>query len=227
MYFLGIDIGGTTIKAGLVDDSGNVIETRKIPTIATDLTEFVAALSVLIAEFQKTAPISGIGIGIPGLLSARTRTVETSPNIPCLRKANLEVLLTDLFHLPVTTENDANAGAYAEVVCGAARGLEHAAYLTLGTGLGCGLVLHRKLFVGASGYAGEFGHTTVEPNGRLCACGNYGCLEVYVSGTGMLLTAHELMQPPPAPGPLGAEQIYEAAMAGDAQAREVFRVTGR
>src|SRR5689334_14405310 len=225
MYFLGIDVGGTTIKAGLVDEFGTPSQARKVPTIVADLPAFITTLANLVREFQQLAPISGIGIGIPGLLNWKTRNIDVAPNIPCLRDANLEDLISDAVHLPVTTENDANAGAYGEVVCGAGRGLQHVAYLTLGTGLGCGLVLYGKVYRGASGYAGEFGHTTIEPNGRFCACGNRGCLEAYVSGTGMAVTAQELMQS--AHTPVTAQHIYDAAMHGDTAALEIFQITGR
>src|SRR5688572_28322094 len=111
MYYLGIDVGGTTIKAGLVDAAGQLCETRKIPTIVADLNAFVSTLSELIIDFQKTAPITAIGLGIPGLLCSTTRKIQTSPNIPCLREVSLEAILANQVHLPVITENDANAGA--------------------------------------------------------------------------------------------------------------------
>ena len=225
MYYLGIDVGGTTIKAGLVDEFGKLGAARKVPTIVADLDGFVTTISDLVDGFQRSTPIVAIGLGIPGLLNSRTRIIETSPNIPCIHNVGLEKIVADRVKLPVITENDANAGAYAETVCGAARGKQNVVYLTLGTGLGSGLVLNGKLYRGASGYAGEMGHTTVEPNGRGCACGNSGCLEAYVSGSGMVRTAQELMQS--AHAPLSAENIYEAAIQGDATAREIFQITGR
>jgi glucokinase len=223
MHYLGIDIGGTTVKAGLVNAAGQLGETRRIPTIVTDLTAFVSTLTELISDFQKTASITAIGVGIPGLLNSTTRKIETSPNIPCLSNVSLEAILADQVHVPVISENDANCGAYAEAVCGAARGLRNMAYLTLGTGLGSGFVLNGKLYRGASGYAGEMGHTTIETDGRLCACGNHGCLEAYVSATGMVRTAHDLG----AASFLTAGMIYDAAVEGDATARAVFEFTGR
>ena len=225
MYYLGIDVGGTTIKSGLVDEFGKLGIARKVPTIVTDLDGFVATIADLVDDFQRSSPIAAVGIGIPGLLNSRSRIVETSPNIACIHNVALEKIIADRVKLPVITENDANAGAYAETVSGAARGMRDVVYLTLGTGLGSGLVLNGKLYRGASGYAGEMGHTTVEPNGRGCACGNAGCLEAYVSGTGMVRTAQELMQSVHAP--LSAENIYEAAVQGDPTAREIFEITGR
>ena len=233
MHYLGLDIGGTSIKAGLIDETGRILESRRAPTVVHDLDAFLSKLTDLIGEFQKSAPIDAIGIGIPGLRSSRTHTMETSPNIPCLSNINLEQLVADQVHIRAVSENDANAGAYAEFTCGAAVGLQHMAYLTLGTGLGSGLVLNGGLYTGASGYGGEFGHTLVELDGRPCGCGRRGCLETLVSGTGMTMTANEKLKKAPhsrlheTEGPLTAEKIYDAAAQGDVTAREVFAETGR
>src|SRR5206468_1974278 len=154
--------------------------------------------------------------------------IETSPNIPCLTHVNLEELLADQVHVRVVSENDANAAAYAESRCGAGVGLQHMAHLTLGTGLGSGLILNRSLFTGASGYGGEFGHTVIRAKpfgteeGRLCGCGNRGCLEAFVSATGIVKTAEEHGMR----APLTSEMIFDAATRGDATALEVFKETG-
>jgi glucokinase len=132
--------------------------------------------------------------------------------------------VADQVHLPVITENDANAGAYAESQCGAGAGCRHMVYLTLGTGLGSGIVLNGKLYTGASGYGGELGHTIIEPHGRQCACGGRGCLETVVSGTGIVATAREKMKPEEAQT---AEMVFEAAVGGNAVARSVFEETGK
>ena len=171
MDYIGLDIGGTSIKAGLVDQTGQILESQKAPTIIDDLNGFLSNLTELIRNFQKSFKVAAVGIGVPGLRNSKTHVVETSPNIPCLVRVNLEDLVADQVHLPVISENDANAGAYAEFVCGAGAGTRQMVYLTLGTGLGSGLILDGKLFTGASGYAGEFGHTVIDPNGRLCGCG--------------------------------------------------------
>jgi len=233
MYYLGLDVGGTTIKAGLVDENNRVLDSRSTPTIIDDLKGFISKLTDLIRDFQKSAAIDAVGIGVPGLRSSRTRAIQTSPNIPCLNNVNLEQTVADVVHLKVVTENDANAGAYAEFRCGAGIGLKNLVYLTLGTGLGSGLILNGSLYTGASGYGGEFGHTIVDPEGRPCSCGKRGCIETVVSATGIVVTATAklktagdslLRQVAP---PLTAAKIYDAAIRGDQLASQVFAETGR
>jgi glucokinase len=212
----------------LVDDTGRVLQTARAPTSVDDLGAFMANLTALVRQFQNTARIDAIGIGVPGLHSSRTGTIETSPNIPCLDHVNLEQLLADQVHLRVISENDANAAAYAEFVCGAAVGLRNVAHLTLGTGVGSGFILNGSLYTGTSGYGGEFGHVVVQAapygkdTGRRCSCGKRGCLEMFVSATGIVATAEERgMQ-----GALTSALIYEAAVRGDATALLVFQETG-
>lgn len=239
MRYLGLDIGGTSIKAGLIDETGHTLESRRAPTLTDDLHGFLSTLTELVRKFQKAAAIDGIGIGVPGLHSSKTHIIETAPNIPCLKHVNLEQLVADQVHIRTISENDANAAAYAEFVCGAGVGLRHMAHLTLGTGLGSGLVLNGSLYTGASGFGGEFGHTvlnassSIDNSGRLCACGNRGCVETFVSSTGIVLTAEEMMANAPesllhdVKRPLTSEQIYAVALRGDVTAQEVFRMTGR
>lgn len=239
MQYLGIDVGGTSIKAGLVTETGKVLESRRTPTITDDLSALLSTLTELVREFQKSAAIECIGIGIPGLHNSKTQVIETSPNIRALHHVNLGQLVADQVHIRTVSENDANAAAYAEFTCGAGAGLRHVAHLTLGTGFGSGIVLNGSLFVGTSGYAAELGHTIVSAptsengGGRLCTCGNRGCIEAYVSATGIVRTAEELMKKTPdsllhnAEWPLTSERIFEIATQGDATAQRVFRETGR
>jgi glucokinase len=222
MNYVGIDIGGTNIKAGLVDDSGAVRDVRRIPSIVDDIDGLLKSLATLVADFQKHAAIDALGIGIPGLRSTKTHLIETSPNIPCIHNLNLELLLSKQLKLPVVSENDANAAAYGEWVAGAGRGLQFMAYLTIGTGLGCGLILSGGLYRGASGYAGEMGHVNVEAFGRPCACGSTGCFETRVSAPGLIATARELGL-----NESSAEAIYNAAIGGNTAALATFEVTGR
>jgi glucokinase len=224
MYYIGLDVGGTTIKAGLVDEAGQVLESRKAATVIDDLHRLTSTLTDLIRDFQSSFQINAIGIGIPGLHSSKTGAIEISPNIPALQHVNLEALVADQVHIPVIGENDANAGAYGEFQTGAGMGCRHMVYLTLGTGLGSGLILNGRLCTGTSGYGGELGHTIIDPQGRQCACGGRGCLETVVSGTGIVATAREKMKPEDAQT---AEMVFEAALRGDRVARSVFEETGR
>ena len=232
MRYIGLDIGGTTTKAGLINETGQLLESRKVPTATDDLSSFVSNLTAVVRDFQKSTRVDGVGVGVPGLRSSKTHIIETSPNIRCLNNVNLEGLVADQVHIRVVSENDANAGAYAEFLCGAGTGTRHMAYLTLGTGLGSGLILNGSLFIGASGYGGEFGHTTINPNGRVCSCGNRGCLETIVSATGIVTTAEEKMKEAPRSllhevgGPLTSERIYEIAARGDQTAQAIFVETG-
>jgi glucokinase len=228
MHYLGLDIGGTFVKAGLVDETGRVIESRRAHTAIDDLNAFVSNLSELIREFQKSTAIDAVGLGVPGLRNSRTRIIETAPNIPCLRKVNLEQLVADQVQIRCVSENDANAAAYGEFLCGPGAGLQHMAMLTLGTGVGSGFVLNGNLFTGASGYAPEFGHTVLRAKpygndeGRPCGCGNRGCVEAFVSATGIVTTAKEHGMS----GTLTSEGIFDAATQGDPTAMEVFKETG-
>jgi glucokinase len=239
MHYLGVDIGGTSIKAGLIDETGRVLESCRALTITHDLNGFLSTLAELVREFQKIAAIDAIGIGVPGLHSSKTHIIGTSPNIPCLKQVNLAERLSEQVHIRTISENDANAAAYAEFIWGAGCGVQHLAYLTLGTGLGSGLVLNGSLFTGASGYGGEFGHTVLNAGSRehntarLCGCGNRGCAETYVSATGIVLTAEEMMKQASESllheiqWPLTSEKIYEVAVRGDITAQNVFKETGR
>lgn len=223
-HYIGIDIGGTSTKAARTNDSGAVVATASATTPSNSLEALVATITALVKSLRGSSPIQAVGVGIPGLLTASTRTVQTSPHIPCISGVRLEGLLSSALSLPVVTENDANAAAYGEWISGAGRGRKHMVYLTLGTGLGCGLVIAGKLYRGASGYAGELGHTVVEPEGRICACGSRGCLETRVSATGIVLTAREHGIGNPS---LTASSLYEAAASGDSGALGVFEETGR
>ena len=238
MHYLGIDIGGTSIKAGLVDETGQILASRRASTITDNLNGFVSTLADLVRSFKTGASISAIGIGIPGLHSFKTNITETSPNIPCLKRVNLGEILADQVHIRTVTENDANAATYAEFACGAGVGLRHMAHITLGTGVGSGFIFNGSLFTGASGYGGEFGHTIMsagpaqQKTGRRCACGNLGCVEMFVSATGIVITAEEMMHDAPesrlhqVPQPLTSEKIHDVALAGDVTAINVFNETG-
>lgn len=232
MYYLGVDIGGSAIKAGLVDETGAISQQAKVPTPATDLKALTTALVELVRGYQASAAIQAVGIGIPGFKNSATQQVISSPNIPCLTNVSIERIVADEVHLPVVSANDANAAAWGEFTCGAGVGLRHMACLTLGTGLGSGVILNGELFSGKSGFAVELGHIVIQPHTRPCGCGSLGCVETFVSAGGLILTARELLERTPAStlyperDRMTPESIHAAAIGGDSVAIEALRQTG-
>lgn len=200
---LGIDIGGTKIAGGLVDESGTVLACvrRETPghTVAAVEQAVVGVVEELmaraIAESYGTA--IAVGIGAAGWVSADRSTVLFSPHL-AWRNTPLRALLDQRVSLPVWVDNDANAAAWAEYRFGAARGHDTAACVTLGTGIGGGVISGGRLVRGAFGVAGEWGHTRVVPDGRRCVCGNRGCWEQYASGRALARAGRELIEVAPA-----------------------------
>ena len=192
----GIDIGGTNSAYGLVDQSGNIlaegsIETTKYPVID----DFVAAVASDIQKLlkaKKDLELKGIGIGAPNA-NYNKGTIELAPNLAWKGIVPLASLFTKNTGVPVYTTNDANAAAIGEMVFGAAKNMKNFIVLTLGTGLGSGIVIDGKVVYGHTGFAGELGHYIVEPGGRSCGCGRLGCSETYASATGLVRTALHLL----------------------------------
>jgi len=233
MLYVGIDVGGKTIKVGLVDGNGAVLHSARHVTETSDLSALVDQLASMVTPFKRTSDVRAVGLGVPGLRSVDTGEIQVSPNVPALDHVNLESLLGARVELPVISRNDADMHAWGEFRKGAARGTTHMMCLTLGTGVGSGLVLDGALFGGARGYAAEAGHMVVEPDGARCACGNRGCLETVASATGLVRLARQAGEEDPASllhragGALTGEQVHEAAMEGDPSARMAFEKAGR
>ncbi len=236
---IGIDIGGTTTSLGFVDRHGALICEATVATEAHQPAEtLICRLGDAIETLRGTLPsdviISGIGIGAPNANYLRG-TVENPPNLDWGASVNLVELFRQQYHLPVAVTNDANAAAIGELLFGGARGMKNVIVITLGTGLGSGIIANGELLYGADGFAGELGHTVVDPTGRFCACGNRGCLETYVSATGLCRTLCELLAQRCDPSPLRdvsfknltAKLVYEAACAGDSIALSAFDATAR
>ena len=233
---LGIDIGGTNTKFGFVDREGRCLADGAIPTLG-DLPpdqmfrRLQAGAAELLAGLDGYE-LAGIGVGAPNA-NYYTGTIELPPNLSWPR-VDLRAELAPHFPVPVAATNDANAAAMGEMLFGAARGMRDFIVITLGTGLGSGIVVNGQVVYGFSGYAGEIGHTIVDPAGRLCGCGRRGCLEVYASASGLILTVAELLGESSAPsvlrgleaGQISSKQIFEAAQAGDRLALEAFDRTG-
>ncbi len=239
-YVVGIDIGGTNTVFGIVDARGVVIasssiKTRKHNTIEAYLDELHTELTKLIEVNDAVDKIHGIGIGAPNA-NYYTGTIESGVNLPWPTPIPLAQLVSEKFGVPVSITNDANAAAIGEMTYGSARGLKDFIMITLGTGVGSGVVINGQLVYGHDGFAGELGHLIVKRNnGRLCGCGRNGCLETYCSATGVARTAREFLEARSNEPSLlrnmptdeiTSKDVYDAAIAGDKLAKDVFEFTG-
>ena len=248
-WVIGVDLGGTNIVVGVLPidaAEADVLALKSEPTDAERGAKYVVDKIVLlieearaevVAQFGGTrADFAGIGIGAPGPLNRQTGTVIQSPNLGW-RNFPLRDLISNAVNLPAVLDNDANCATYGEWWLGAGRNVDTLIGLTLGTGIGGGIVLHGEIFHGVSDAAGEIGHMTIEANGRKCPCGNYGCLEAYASGPAIARRAIEGLE-------AGAESllsdlagdklenitaatVYEAVVHGDTYANEVMRETAK
>lgn len=189
---IGIDVGGTKIAAGRVDDGGTLIARARRSTPAQSPDEIAAAIVDLIGELS-TPEVTAVGVACAGYIDRAGTTVLFSPNL-AWRDEPLKERIAQHVDLPVFIENDANAAAYGEFVHGAGRSLRDMVMITVGTGVGGGIVSNGRLLRGAFGIGGEIGHMVLMPGGRLCGCGNRGCLETYGSGTALTREARELVR---------------------------------
>ncbi|HST65307.1 MAG TPA: ROK family glucokinase [Mycobacteriales bacterium] len=234
---IGVDIGGTKVAAGVVDEEGGVLALVRRPTPG-DVAGTEDAIAGCVTELTASYDVIAVGIGAAGWIANDRATVLFSPHL-AWRDEPLKAALVDRIKLPVTVENDANAAAWAEYRYGAARGERVVCMITLGTGIGGGLVVSGTLYRGAYGVAGEWGHMAVVPDGRRCACGNRGCWEMYASGTALARDARELADVSPvaahrllqlAGGDRSAligSHVTTAAREGDPAAVEIFTTMGR
>lgn len=236
---LGIDVGGTNTGFGFVDREGAIFNATSMPTQADDSAQaFVSRLHQRVEEIRGSLSfphcLCGIGIGAPNAHHHRG-TIEKAVNLNWGDTVDFVSLIRNYYDLPVSITNDANAAAAGEMLFGAARGMKHFIVITLGTGVGSGIVSDGRLIYGASGFAGELGHTVVDPEGRPCGCGKRGCLESYASAAGIRKTAFELLASLSDPSPLRAmsfedltsKQLYELARSGDVIAQQAFDRTAK
>ena len=226
-YALGIDIGGTNTVVGLVNKEGKVLGTDSVKTQSFPvLEEYVKTVSKLAKDLiaknnVSIAEIVGLGIGAPNA-NYYTGNIEMAPNLPWKQdKVPLAKMFREELNIPVTITNDANAAALGEKMYGVAKDMDNFIMITLGTGVGSGIVINGQLVYGHDGFAGELGHVIIERNGRLCGCGRRGCLETYCSATGIVRTAKERNTPF-----LTSKDIYDAAVKGDETAIDIFKETG-
>jgi glucokinase len=224
--FIGMDIGGTNLRCGLVDRSGIIYERRRCASrIEEGRDAFCDRLLSEIAELKAAAfvrgkQVSAVGIGVPGLIGL-DGLIHSSVNMRPLEGFNLAACVEARSGLPVVGANDANVVALGEQRFGAGRGFSSCMVITIGTGLGSGLILDGKLWTGSGGFAAEFGHITVDPGGVPCPCGNRGCLEQYVSAGALVRFARERLSGKAA-DPLSAEKVAELAKQGNADALSAF-----
>ncbi len=237
---IGIDIGGTGTKFGIVDRDGNVLfsgemSTKKHKTVEPFIDELYEVVSEIIKNAGGIGRIKGIGIGAPNG-NYYTGNIEYAPNLSWTGIIPLAKMIEDKFNLPAVLTNDANAAAIGEMMYGAAKGMKDFIMITLGTGVGSGIVANGKLIYGHDGFAGELGHTIVIPDGRMHeGTGKKGSLESYASATGVRLTAIEILEKTKEPSllrkvpkeKLDSKAVYEAAIEGDKIALEIFEQTGK
>ena len=240
-YVIGVDLGGTNTVFGIVNQRGDVlyddsIRTQEYATAEAFVEAGVACLKPLIDKAGGIDQIKAMGIGAPNG-NYYTGAIEFAPNLPWKGVVPLAKMFSDALNIPVAMTNDANAAAMGEMVYGAARGMRHFVVITLGTGVGSGIVIDGQLVYGSDGFAGELGHMIIDtsPHARLCSCGRRGCFETYCSARGIIWTAKELMESgrptllqelADQGKELSALEIYKAARQGDELAIETFRRTG-
>lgn len=230
----GIDIGGTNTKYGLVNENGKVLIHDSLPTKKFPNAEkFVASITkIILSEAQKIegAELQGIGIGSPNG-NYYSGTIGFAPNLPWKGVIPMAKLFMDAAHLPVALTNDAKAATIGEMIFGGAKNMKHFYFITLGTGLGSGIVVDGKIVYGHDGFAGEMGHTIVYENGRQCGCGRRGCLEQYCSATGITRTYLEIIDQSVKKLSIPREEvsskfIYEKFRRGEIAAKQAFEFTG-
>lgn len=230
---IGIDMGGTNIRLALVSDDGTIINSARYKTSAQEgrdavISRLTSATSEMAMHGSEHGTVIGVGIGAPGLIE--NGVVRCSPNLPGWKEVPLRRLLEDALALPVVLENDANAVAYGEKSFGAGKGLDSILCITLGTGVGGGIILDGKIWRGAFGMAGEVGHMVIEPEGNRCSCGNKGCLETYASATAIVRKAMEAVGSGDASWntvDLTTETLERFAGNGDITALRLFSDAGR
>lgn len=239
-YVIGMDLGGTNSVCGIVDARGNIlctdsVKTQQYPNIEDYIQAVCNILMPMIEKVGGIEKIKGFGIGAPNG-NYYNGTIEHAPNLPWKGIVPMANMFKTKLGIPVALTNDANAAAIGEMTYGAARGMKNFIVITLGTGVGSGIVINGQLVYGCDGFAGELGHVIMRrENGRLCGCGRKGCLETYCSATGVARTAREILTKDSTPSLLRdlnpeeitSKDVYDAAVKGDAIALKIFDFTGK
>jgi glucokinase len=235
---IGVDVGGTKVAAGVVDERGRIVEKLKRFTPATSPEQTAEVIGDVVVELLGRHVVAAVGIGAAGFVEETRSAVLFAPNL-AWRDEPVKRQIEDRIGMPVLVENDANAAAWAEVILGAARGHQDTILITVGTGIGAGIVIGGELYRGRWGVAGEPGHYRVVPEGRLCGCGNRGCWEQYASGSALVAEAREFARRSPGaavrllqlgggmPEGISGPEITLAAHEGDEAALRCFGIVGR
>jgi len=241
--FLGIDLGGTNIKIGCFDSDLNILCKTSVSTEAekgpsATIEKIGMAVEKMLAEIGLSSDaVKAVGMGTPGQLDLKEGIIVTSPNMTQFNNCPMRGLLEEKFGKPTVLENDANSACWGEFVCGAGRGISDMTFFTLGTGIGGGVVIDGQLFHGANYNGAELGHRIVHPDGRLCSCGQRGCVEAYSSATATVKRAKEALEKGATEsslkklmkekGGITCKDIYEHAAAGDELALEITDITAK
>ncbi len=234
---IGVDVGGTKVAAGVVDDDGQIVEKLKRDTPAASPDSTIEVIAGVVRELLARYEVEAIGIGAAGFVEQTRSSVLFAPNL-AWRDEPVKKLVEERIGRQVVVENDANAAAWAEAKLGAARGQRHVMLITVGTGIGAGLIMEGRLYRGRFGIAGEPGHYRVVPEGRLCGCGNRGCWEQYASGSALVAEAREFARRSPEAGArllqlaggtieaIDGPTVTRAAREGDVAAMRCFGIVG-
>ena len=235
-YTIGVDLGGTNLRVAAVDEHGQEMERITLGTqlsLGRDhvIDDMCTSIQQLTRKYASSSGLLGIGIGVPGIIDMEAGMVREAVNLPGWAGFPVRAEIERRLQTQVVLENDARAATLGEKWLGAGRAVDDMIMLTLGTGVGGGLVLAGKIWYGMNGMGGEFGHFTVEPEGHLCGCGNRGCLEQYASATAVVRMAREAVAGG-APGlariaELSSKAVYDLAAQGDADAQKIFLRVGR
>jgi len=239
-FAIGVDLGGTNLRIAAVDENGTLLEKVTTGTQVKRgrdavIDEMIKAITVLSAKYQNGSKLLGVGIGVPGIIDKRTGMLRESPNLPGWDDYPVRDVLEKRLSSAVYLENDANAAALGENWLGAAKDMDDMCMITLGTGVGGGIVLRGRIWHGMTGMAGELGHITIDPNGPKCGCGNRGCVETYASATAVMRMAREMIAAGEAPElaristsdeEFNARAIFNLAIQGDPAAKAIYNKVG-
>ncbi len=241
-FAIGVDLGGTNLRVAAVNENGGLFDQLSLETLVEkgreDVVDRLAnGILSLVDRWKGRYELAGIGVGVPGIIKMKEGILVASPNLPGWENFNIRAQIFRRLNRPFYLENDANAAALGEKWIGSAKNCRHLCFITMGTGIGGGLILDGRIWHGASGMAAELGHVTVKPEGRLCKCGSHGCLEAYAAASAVVIAAQEMLAAGKAsPGlqklassgvKLTSALIYQLAKEGDSSAKSIYEEVGK